>query len=78
MVLPCLFLTLNDVCFLGLGKLGYTVTRPTENVLLGFVKMVSWGEEGIRKGREVGVDTPWAPWLKCTGGGISALRAGLL
>lgn len=54
------------------------VTRPTENVLLGSVKMVSWGEEGIRKGREVGVDTPWAPWLQCTGGGISALRAGLL
>lgn len=53
------------------------VTGPTENVSLGSVKMVALGEEGISKGQELSIDTPWAPWLQCAGDGISALRAGV-
>lgn len=78
LTLLCLLQTFNGFYSLGLGKLGQIVTGPTESVLLGSVKMTSLGEEGIRKGKELDIDTPWARWLQYAGDRSSALRAGLL
>lgn len=39
--------------------------------------MVSLGEEGIRKGKGLGIETPWALWLQPAEDRSLALMAGL-
>ena len=66
--------------------MGPGVTEPTENVLLGSIKIGSWVRnthgfregEGIRKEKELDIETPWAPWFQQARDRSSALKAGLL
>ena len=54
------------------------VPGPTESVWLDSAQMVSLEEEGTSKGKELAVDTPRAPWLRCAGDRNLALRADLM